>query len=73
MPNRYSRPEVQISMGAGSNASANHLTLSVSLEEAQRIEAESAPIREAARKILEEYEQRRNGSNAPGAMKLAAK
>jgi hypothetical protein len=34
------------------------------VEDAQRIEAEAAPIREAARQLIEEYERNRNGSHS---------
>jgi hypothetical protein len=40
------------------------LTLTISLEEAERIEAQAAPIREAARQLPEEYECNRNGSRS---------
>ena len=37
--------------------------LTISLAEAQRIETQAAPIREAARQLIEEYVQRRNGTS----------
>ena len=64
MPNRYSRPEVQISLNSSLSPTHNGLTLTISLEEAQEIEARSAPIREKARQLLEDYERNRNGSRS---------
>jgi hypothetical protein len=64
MPARYAKPEVQISLNSSLSPTHNGLTLTISLEEAERIEAEAAPIREAARKLLEEYERNRNGSHS---------
>src|SRR5262249_36918236 len=57
MPNRYAKPEVQISLNAGADASGNRLTLTLNLEEAQRLSRESEPIVEEARKRVEEYHQ----------------
>jgi hypothetical protein len=38
----------------------------MSLEEAQSLERESAPIQEAAQKLIADYEQRRNGGDLQG-------
>jgi hypothetical protein len=64
LPTRYAKPEVQISLNNSLSPIHNAPTLTISLEEARRIEAEAAPIREAARKLLEEYERNRNGSHS---------
>jgi hypothetical protein len=64
-PTRYAKPEVQISLNSSLSPTHNGLTLTISLEEAERIEAEAAPIRETARQMLEEYLQRRNGAGSP--------
>ena len=37
------------------------------MEEAQRIEAEQAPIREAARRMLEDYQRNRDGARSVSA------
>jgi hypothetical protein len=42
----------------------NAHSITISLEEAERIEAESALTRESARQLLEEYERNRNGSHS---------
>jgi hypothetical protein len=43
----------------------NHAhVITISLEEAERLEAEAAPIREAARQMIEESERNRNGSHS---------
>jgi hypothetical protein len=62
LPNRYAKPEVQISLNAGADASVNHLRLTISFEEAQEIERKSAPIREAAQKLIENHRPTGNGS-----------
>jgi hypothetical protein len=59
MPNRYARPEVQISLSNGAGANPGALKLTISFEEAQRIEKEAEPIRQAARKMLEDYQRNR--------------
>ena len=64
-PTRYAKPEVQISLNSSLSPTHNGLTLTISLEEAERIEAEAAPIRETARQLLEEYERNRNGFGSP--------
>ena len=64
-PELFNRPEVQLNLSNTTNHSP--LTLSISLEEAERIEAQAAPICEAARQMLEEYERNRaSGSGLPG-------
>ena len=63
-PTRYAKPEVQISLNSSLSRTHNGLTLTISLEEAQEIETRSAPIRETARQLLEEYERNRNGSHS---------
>ena len=65
MPARYAKPEVQISLNGSSEDGAGKHVITISLEEAERIEAEAAPIREKARQLLQEYEQRRNGAGSP--------
>jgi hypothetical protein len=61
-PELFSRPEVQLNLS--NTTSHNTQVITISLEEAERIEAEAAPIREAARQLLEEYERNRNGSHS---------
>jgi hypothetical protein len=61
-PELFSRPEVQLNLSNTTNHNAHVIT--ISLEEAERIEAESAPIREAARQMLEEYQRNRNSSHS---------
>ena len=63
MPWRYAKPEVQISLHTRADASGNRLTLTLGLEEAQRLSRESERDVEAARKLVEEYRQRRNGQS----------
>ena len=65
LPTRYAKPEVQISVNTASGQGNHAHVITISLEEAERLEAESAPIREAARQMLEEYLQRRNGAGSP--------
>src|SRR6516162_3210977 len=64
-PTRYAKPEVQISLNTASGQGNNAHVITISLEEAERIEAEAAPIREAARQLLEEYERNRGGAGSP--------
>jgi hypothetical protein len=64
LPTRYAKPEVQISLNGSSGDSGGKHVITISLEEAERIEAEAAPIRETARQLLEEYERNRNGSRS---------
>jgi len=64
-PSQYAKAEVQIALNSASGETNHWHVITISLEEVQRLEAESAPIREAAGKMLEEYEQRRNGSSPP--------
>jgi hypothetical protein len=64
MPARYAKPEVQISLNSSLSPTHNALTLTISLEDAERLERESEPIRQAARQLLEEYERNRNGSHS---------
>jgi hypothetical protein len=66
MPTRYAKAEVQISLNSGADASANHLTLTISVEDAQKLERESVPIRDRAQKLLEDYWPTRNGSTKDG-------
>ena len=61
-PELFSRPEVQLNLS--NTTSHNTQVITISLEEAERIEAEAAPIREAARQLLEEYERNLNGSHS---------
>jgi hypothetical protein len=63
-PTRYAKPEVQISLNTASGQGNNAHVITISLEEAQEIEARSAPIREAARQLIEEYQRNRNGSHS---------
>jgi hypothetical protein len=63
-PTRYAKPEVQISLNSSLSPTHNAHVITISLEEAERIEAEAAPIREKARQLLEEYERNRNGSHS---------
>ena len=63
-PTRYAKPEVQISLNTASGQGNHAHVITISLEEAERIEAEAAPIREKARQLLEEYERNRNGSHS---------
>jgi hypothetical protein len=64
-PTRYAKPEVQISLNSASGQGNHPHVITISLEEAERIEAQAAPIREMARQLLEEYLQRRNGAGSP--------
>jgi hypothetical protein len=63
-PTRYAKPEVQISLNTASGQGNHAHVITISLEEAERIEALSAPIREKARQLLEEYQRNRNGSHS---------
>ena len=63
-PTRYAKPEVQISLNTASGQGNHAHVITISLEEAERLEAEAAPIREKARQLLEEYERNRNGSHS---------
>jgi hypothetical protein len=63
-PTRYAKPEVQISLNTASGQGNNAHVITISLEKAERIEAEAAPIREKARQLLEEYECNRKGSRS---------
>jgi hypothetical protein len=61
-PELFSRPEVQLS---GSNTTNHNApTLTISLEEARQIEEQAAPIREAARQMLEDYKRNRDGAGS---------
>jgi hypothetical protein len=64
MPNRYAKPEVQISLNTASGQGSHAYVITISAEEAERIEAEAAPTRELARQLLEEYQRNRNGSHS---------
>ena len=61
-PELFNRPEVQLTLSNTTNHNAP--TLTISLEEVRQIEEQAAPIREAARQMLEEYERNRNGSRS---------
>jgi hypothetical protein len=63
-PTRYAKPEVQISLNTASGEGNHPYVIAISAEEAERIEAEAAPIREKARQMIEEYLQRRNGAGS---------
>ena len=63
-PARYAKPGVQISLNTASGEGNHAHVITISLEEAERLEAEAAPIREKARQLLEEYERNRNGSHS---------
>jgi hypothetical protein len=65
MPTRYAKPEVQISLNTASGEGNQAHVITISLEEAERIEAEAAPIREMARQLIENYQRNRNGSHSP--------
>jgi hypothetical protein len=65
-PTRFSKPEVQIQMNSEANASGHQLTITISMEEAQRLQRESERSVATARKLIEEYQQRRNGSTEEG-------
>jgi hypothetical protein len=67
MPARYAKPEVQISLNTASGQGNHAYVITISAEEAERIEAEAAPIREKARQLIEEYQRNRNGSHSPEA------
>jgi hypothetical protein len=53
-PTRYAKPEVQISLNTASGEGNHGHVITISLEKAERIETQAAPIREAARRMLEE-------------------
>jgi hypothetical protein len=65
MPARYAKPEVQISLNTASGEGNHGHVITISLEEAERIEAQAEQTREQARQLLEEYVQRRNGAGSP--------
>jgi hypothetical protein len=45
------------------NAPGRQLTIMISLEEAQQLQRESEPIQAEARKLIEDYQQRRHGQS----------
>jgi len=59
-PELFSRPEVQLNLIQQNNLTENHLSITISPEEVREIEAESAPSREKVRRMVEEYQLRRN-------------
>ena len=73
MPQRYSKPEVQISLSNSFNQSVSALSITISAQEAKEIEARAAPNREKVRRMLEEYQLRRsNGDqNANGSISMS--
>jgi hypothetical protein len=71
LPSRYAKPEVQISLNSSLSPTHNAHTLTISLEEAQRIEAQAEPIREATRKMIEAYQRNRN-TDSPQSVSVSA-
>jgi hypothetical protein len=61
-PARYAKPEIQLSLNSSPERTNNAQVITISMEEAERIEAQAALTRESARQLLEEYERNRNGS-----------
>ena len=63
MPQRYSKPEVQISLSNSFNQSVSALSITISAQEAKEIEARAAPNREKVRRMLKEYQLRRSNGD----------
>ena len=55
MPSRYTRPELQISLQNTYNQTTNALTIVVSKEEVQQIEAVAQPVRNSVREMFAVY------------------
>jgi hypothetical protein len=64
LPSRYAKPEVQISLDNASGETNHGHVITISLERAQEIEAETEPIRELVDQVFEEHERNRNASGS---------
>jgi hypothetical protein len=58
LPQRYSKPEVQISLQTTVNQTPDALTITISAEEACEIEEKAEPVRQKVRKLLAGYRMR---------------
>jgi hypothetical protein len=62
LPQRYSKPEVQISLSNSFNQTTNALSITVSPEEIKQIEAVSEPIRQSVREMFANYKSAQLGN-----------
>jgi hypothetical protein len=60
IPQRYSKPEVQISLSNSFNQTVNALSIPISPQEVREIEAKAEPVREKVRRMLEAYRLSQN-------------
>jgi hypothetical protein len=67
MPQRYSKPEILLSLNNSFNQTVNALSITISAEEAKRIEAEAAPIREEIARRVAAYRPGCGNGNGSGA------
>jgi hypothetical protein len=64
---RFSKPEIQISLNNSFNQTVNALSITISAEEAQEIEAKAELNRAKVRELFSKYRpSQRNGENASG-------
>ena len=65
-PQRFSRPEVQISLQNTFNQTTNALTIVISKKEYEQINAQAEESRAKVRKLFESYELRRGNGGQEG-------
>jgi hypothetical protein len=66
MPQRYSKPELLISLNNSFNQTVNALSITVSAEEAKRIEAVAEPVRQKVREMMAAYRPNLGNGNGHG-------
>jgi hypothetical protein len=67
LPQRYSKPEVQISLSHAYNQTTNMLSITIAPEEAREIEAEAAPVRASVKEMFASYKPAlEGGGNGEG-------
>jgi hypothetical protein len=65
-PTRFSKPEIQISLSNSFNQTVNALSITISNEEAQAIEAKAEPVRQKVRAMMASYRAGLGNGNGEG-------
>jgi hypothetical protein len=62
----FARPEVQLNLIQQNNVTENHLSITISSQEAKQIEAQAEPVREKVRKMVAAYRLGQGNGNGSG-------
>jgi hypothetical protein len=66
MPQRYSKPEVQIAINNSFNQTVNALSITIAPEEIREIEAQAEPVRRKVREMMATYRAGLGNGNGEG-------